>query len=141
MTHDEAYQQIAQALPYLDCRLSNKDGVLYLNGEVHFILENGKPTKLWRAQRLLITDKPHEQMDWGKEWREGWQAIERHRQRKFDPNMWDGLNARAYTAVCRLKPEQYSDLTRDMLMRVNNVGKVTVNHIEEFLNDKGYKLL
>ena len=137
MTHEEAYHQIAAALPYLDSKLSNQDGVLYVNGEVHFVLQNGLPTNCCHAQRLLVTDKPHEQM----EWRKTRQTPSLFSARKFDPAMWEGLNARAYSAVLRLRPERYEDLTSLQIIQLKNVGRVTLGQIKEFLKQKGHTLL
>jgi len=56
MTHDEAYNAITKALPYLSPKLADKDGVLQLKAKITFYRDpkTQQLTRCTRAQEMQI---------------------------------------------------------------------------------------
>ncbi len=56
MTHDEAYNAITKALPYLSPKLADKDGVLQLKAKITFHRDpkTQQLTRCTRAQEMQI---------------------------------------------------------------------------------------
>ena len=56
MTHEEAYQQICNAMPHLDHRCADAQGRVFVEAMIQFYRDpkTGELTRAWTCQRLDI---------------------------------------------------------------------------------------
>lgn len=136
MTHEEAMTQIGSALPYLNPKVADANGVVYVRAMIQFVRDaNGELTRQWRYQQVDIGEeewnppnKPQKQC-----------AVEP----KFNWLDWRDAPTRVKNLAHKLRPESFKAMAkykrRDLLM-IRGVGPKTVDDVEAFLQSQGYSL-
>jgi len=135
MTHEEAFAQIANALPHLDPQLADADGIVYVRGMIQYLRDgNGQLTRQWRYQQVDIGEEV---------WEPENKPMKSEPKPEFSWRDWVGCSVRAGRVVSQLRPatyEQMSKYTANDLMKMRGVGTKTVADIDAFLQTKGYYL-
>lgn len=136
MTHEEAMSQIGSALPYLNPKVADDEGVVYVRAMIQFVRdEHGQLTRQWRYQQVDIGEE-----EWNPPNKPQKQCEVRP---KFNWVIWREAPTRVKNLAFKLKPESMqamSKYTRDDLMMVRGVGTKTVDDMQAFLKSQGYSL-
>lgn len=134
MTHEEAMNQISSALAYLNPKVADDQGVVYVRGLIQFVRDaNGELTRQWRYQQVDIGEE---------EWNPP-NKPQKQCEPKFKWLDWRDAPTRVKNLAYKLKPDSFAAMSkykREDLLMVRGVGAKTVNEMEEFLKGRGYNL-
>jgi hypothetical protein len=136
MTHEEAMSQIGSALPYLNPKVADEQGVVYVRAMIQFVRDaNGELTRQWRYQQVDIGEE-----QWNPPNKPKKQCMVKP---KFNWLHWREAPTRVKNLAYRLKPESMQAMSkykRSDLLMIRGVGKKTVDEMEAFLHSQGYSL-
>ena len=140
MTHEEAMSQIGAALPHLDPRVADDQGVIYVRAMIQFVRDaDGNLTRQWRYQQVDIGED-----EWNPPNKPKRITVDKRKANaEFDNRMWHALGTRAYHVVWKLRPasyEEFAKYTEADLRKIQGCGKVTLNELKEFMKMKGYTI-
>ena len=136
MTHEEAMSQIGSALPYLNLKVANDEGIVYVRAMIQFVRnEQGQLTRQWRYQQVDIGED-----EWNPPNKPKAQCAPT---RKFNWRDWIDAPTRVRNLAYKLQPESLEAMGKyspQELRSIRGVGLKTVRDTQEYLQRKGYSL-